>query len=175
VADSADVASERVEIVLADDHAMVRGGLRRVLDVEVDLSVVAEAGDVEAALDQTRKHQPGIVLLDLNMPGVPTLSAIPSFLEAAPGSAVVVLTMEADPGVARNALSLTGRVLFDRHSELDKLWAHVHDPPARLLSIDPSLPPGLADALDRALAKDPDQRPQSAGEFARSALGALAV
>src|SRR5690348_9375199 len=98
MADSTGVgaASERIRIVLADDHPLIRSGLRRVLDVEADLTVVGEAGDVEAALALTKTHQPRLVVLDLNMPGTPTLTAIPRFLQAAPGSAVVVLTMEAE-------------------------------------------------------------------------------
>lgn len=67
--------------------------------------MVGEAGDVEEALALTETHQPRVIVLDLNMPGTPTLTAIPRFLEAAPGSAVVVLTMQAEPGFARSALS----------------------------------------------------------------------
>ena len=93
--------SDPIRIVLADDHALIRSGLRRVLDGEADLAVVGEAGDVEAALALTERHQPRVVVLDLNMPGTPTLAAIPRFLGASPGSAVVVLTMEAEPGVER--------------------------------------------------------------------------
>jgi CheY-like chemotaxis protein len=93
-----------IEIVLADDHTMVRRGLRMVLDTEEGLTVVAEAGDVESALRATREHRPRVVVIDLNMPGDPTLPAIPRFLEAAPGVAVVVLTMETDPVFARRAL-----------------------------------------------------------------------
>jgi two-component system, NarL family, response regulator NreC len=91
-----------IEIVLADDHTMVRRGLRMVLDSEEGLTVVAEAGDIDAAL---RARNPRVVVLDLNMPGEPTLPAIPRFLEAAPGAAVVVLTMETDPAFARRALA----------------------------------------------------------------------
>jgi DNA-binding NarL/FixJ family response regulator len=109
VSDSADSGSERVEIVLADDHAMVRGGLRRVLESEADLRVVAEAGDVDGALRLTREHQPRIVVVDLHMPGAPTLDAIPAFLEAAPGCAVLVLTMESEPSSARWALGAGAR------------------------------------------------------------------
>lgn len=105
VADSGGHAPERVNIVLADDHALVRAGLRRVLEAEPGLSVVGEAGDVEGALRLTREHQPRIVLLDLHMPGAPTVESIPRFLEAAPRSAVLVLTMESDPRSARWALS----------------------------------------------------------------------
>ena len=104
-----DVLSDPIRIVLADDHALIRSGLRRVLDGEADLAVVGEAGDVEAALALTERHQPQVVVLDLNMPGTPTLAAIPRFLEASPGSAVVVLTMEAEPGFARTALSAGAR------------------------------------------------------------------
>jgi len=104
VADSAQ-ESEPVAIVLADDHAMVRSGLRRVLDSEAGLKVIAEAGDIQEALCQTRAHQPRLVLVDLHMPGGATLPAIPELLEAAPGCAVLVLTMESEPALARSALS----------------------------------------------------------------------
>jgi DNA-binding NarL/FixJ family response regulator len=92
-----------IEIVLADDHAMVRGGLRRLLDGEPDLRVVAEAGDVENALRHVEEHRPGIVVLDLNMPGTPTLPALPRFL--ATGVRIVVMTMQDDLAFAREALS----------------------------------------------------------------------
>jgi DNA-binding NarL/FixJ family response regulator len=107
--DSVANAYGRVDIVLADDHAMVRSGLRRVLDSERDFVVVAEAGDVETAIDAAREHQPHVVVLDLNMPGLPTLSAIPDFLTAAPGTAIIVLTMDAEPRYARSALRAGAR------------------------------------------------------------------
>jgi len=103
------VTSDRIAIVLADDHALIRSGLRRVLDRETDLTVVGEAADIETALALTERHRPGVVVLDLNMPGTPTLAAIPRFLEASPASAVVVLTMEAEPGFARTALGAGAR------------------------------------------------------------------
>jgi len=105
VASPVKVASVPVSIVIADDHAMVRSGLRVLLDAEPDLNVVAEAGDVSAALECARTHRPAVVVLDLNMPGEPSLPAIPRFLEAAPGTAVVMLTMQSEPAYAREALS----------------------------------------------------------------------
>jgi DNA-binding NarL/FixJ family response regulator/tRNA A-37 threonylcarbamoyl transferase component Bud32 len=99
-----DAPPEPVSIVLADDHAMVRSGLRALLDAEPDLCVVGEAADVDAALRETRTHRPTVVVLDLNMPGEPSLPAIPRFLDAAPGTAVVMLTMQDDPAYARDAL-----------------------------------------------------------------------
>ena len=105
VPDPDELPGSGIEIVLADDHTMVRRGLRMVLDAEPGLTVVAEAGDVDSALRATRERRPRVVVLDLNMPGDPTLPAIPRFLEAAPGVAVVVLTMESDPLFARRALA----------------------------------------------------------------------
>ena len=71
--------------------------------------------------------------------------------------------------------TLTGKLVFDRDSDLEKVWAHVHDPPPKLLSVRSDLPQGLDDVLKRALAKDPIERPQSAGEFARAASAALEI
>jgi two-component system, NarL family, response regulator NreC len=79
VANPAQVASAPIDIVIADDHAMVRAGLRLLLEADPGLRVVAEAGDVDGALEQTRTHGPAVVLLDLNMPGTRTLPAIPRF------------------------------------------------------------------------------------------------
>jgi two-component system response regulator NreC len=101
--DASDDA-QRVTIVLADDHAVVRRGLRLVLDGEENLEVVAEAGDVADALRYVRAHRPSVLVLDLNMPGEPSLPAIPRFLEGSPETAVVVLTMQEDPAFAREAL-----------------------------------------------------------------------
>jgi DNA-binding NarL/FixJ family response regulator len=108
-AHSDDDGREAIEIVLADDHTMVRHGLRMVLDAEEGLAVVAEAGDVDAALRRTRERQPAVVVLDLNMPGTATLPAIARFLDASPGCAVVVLTMESDANMARAALAAGAR------------------------------------------------------------------
>ena len=71
--------------------------------------------------------------------------------------------------------ALTGEVVFDRDSDLDKLWAHVHEPPPALLDVRPELPPALGSAVARALAKAPDERPQTAGELAAEARAGLAT
>jgi len=93
-------------IVVADDHAVVRAGLRLLLDAEEDLTVVAVAGDVDDALRLTRAHRADVLVLDLNMPGRPTLPEIPALAEL---TAVVVLTMQDDPAFARQALGAGAR------------------------------------------------------------------
>jgi two-component system response regulator NreC len=94
----------RLKIVLADDHPVVRSALRLLLDAEADLEVVAEAGTAEDALRYTRGHRPDVLVLDLIMPGRPSLEVIPEVRKAAPATAVVVLTMHDDPALARAAL-----------------------------------------------------------------------
>jgi two-component system response regulator NreC len=95
---------ERTKLVIADDHAVVRSGLRMLLDAEPDLEVVAEAGDVPSTLRYLRAHRPDVLVLDLHMPGEPSLKSIPALLEASPDTRIVVLTMQDDPAYAREAL-----------------------------------------------------------------------
>src|SRR3954452_25602996 len=92
-------------IVLADDHAVVRSGLKLLLESEDDLEVVAIAGTAEDALRYVRGHKPDVLILDLNMPGErKSLDIIPEVGQASTGTRVVVLTMQEDPACARHAL-----------------------------------------------------------------------
>jgi two-component system, NarL family, response regulator NreC len=96
--------SEQITVVIADDHAVVRKGLRLLIDAEDQLAVVAEAGTVPDALRMARAHRPGVLVLDLNMPGGSSLESIPDIRQQAPETAIVVLTMQNDPAFARRAL-----------------------------------------------------------------------
>ncbi len=92
-------------IVLADDHHVVRAGLRLLLDREDGLEVLAEASDAEGAVRAVLGHKPDVLVLDLTMPGpLTSLEAIPRALEVSPGTRIVVLTMQDDPQYARHAL-----------------------------------------------------------------------
>ncbi len=94
-----------ITIVLADDHAVVRSGLRMVLEREPGFEVVSEAGDADAALRTVLGHKPSVLVLDLNMPGtLSSLAAIPRVAEVSPETRVVVLTMQEDPEFARRSL-----------------------------------------------------------------------
>ena len=98
-------ANGDVRIVIADDHEVVRSGLRLLLEAEPGFEVVAEAGDVDGAVRYTLGHKPQVLVLDLNMPGTLTaFEAIAKAHEVSPGTQVVVLTMEDDPAFARSAL-----------------------------------------------------------------------
>ena len=104
VNESAAETPPAVRIVIADDHAVVRSGLRMLLDSEEAFEVVAEAGDVDAARRYVRGHHPAVLVLDLNMPGGSSLEAIPGLREEFPETQIVVLTMQDDPAFAREAM-----------------------------------------------------------------------
>jgi two-component system response regulator NreC len=93
-----------IRLVLADDHAVIRSALRMLLDAEPGLEVVAEAGDVESTVRYVRGHRPEVLILDLNMPGGPSLRALPEIQKASPETRIVVLTMQSEPIFAREAM-----------------------------------------------------------------------
>jgi len=102
--DGENASAERIRIVLADDHTVVRSGLRMLFDGQHDFEVVAEASDVESARRHIRGHHPCVLVLDLNMPGGSSLDAIPLIREESPDTQIVVLTMQQEPVFARKAL-----------------------------------------------------------------------
>jgi len=93
-------------IVLADDHKVVRSALHMLLEAEPDIEVVAEAGTADDAVRYARGHKPTVLILDLDMPGRPSLEAIPDIAEASPDTHIVILTMRSEPEFARQALKL---------------------------------------------------------------------
>ncbi len=99
-----DSESGTIRLVIADDHTVVRSALRLLLDAEPDLEVVAEAGDATAAVRYTLGHKPDVLILDLNMPGEPSLEAIPKVKDVSPSTEIVVLTMQDEPEFARTAI-----------------------------------------------------------------------
>lgn len=94
-----------VRIVLADDHVVVRAGLRLIIEGVEGWEVIAECGDAETAARLVRQHHPDVLVLDLVMPGRRPLEVVPELRRSSPDTRVVILTMEADPVIARRALA----------------------------------------------------------------------
>jgi NarL family two-component system response regulator LiaR len=91
------VSSEQIRVLLVDDHAVVRQGLRSFLELQDDsgalpIAVVGEASNGKEAIEQARIHQPDIVLLDLMMPEMNGLEATPRIMEVCPTARVLILT-----------------------------------------------------------------------------------
>jgi two-component system, NarL family, response regulator NreC len=95
-----------ITVVLADDHEVVRSGLRMLLESEAGIEVVAESGDVPSTLSEVELRRPDVLVLDLHMPGEPSLPAIPRLRERSPDTRVVVLTAQRDPSFAGEAMRL---------------------------------------------------------------------
>jgi two-component system, NarL family, response regulator NreC len=96
--------SRPLQIVLADDHELVRQGVRALLESEADLHVVAETGDGLAALDLVEKLRPDLLVADLMMPGLGGLELTRQALRRSPGTKVLILSMHAAEPFVREAL-----------------------------------------------------------------------
>ncbi len=94
----------KIRILLADDHAVLRAGLRALIHSQPGMEVVAEAADGPEAIRQAGETLPELALLDLSMPGMSGIAAIQQVREASPGTRVLVLTVHDDATYARAAL-----------------------------------------------------------------------
>ena len=94
-----------IRTVVVDDHAVVRAGLRLLLEAEKDIEVAAEAGDAREAVFEARAHKPDVILLDVVMPGRSGLEAIPDLLKESPESKILVLSMQDDAAYVREAFA----------------------------------------------------------------------
>ncbi|MGH2923152.1 MAG: response regulator [Solirubrobacterales bacterium] len=112
-------ANRAISVVLADDHAVVRSALRRLLDDEAGIEVVAEAGDAESAIRYSHGHRPAVLILDINMPGGSGLEAIAEVRRQSPETEIVMLTMQDDTASAREAVQagVRGYILKEAASD----------------------------------------------------------
>jgi two-component system, NarL family, response regulator NreC len=95
----------KTRIVIADDHAVVRAGLRALIDGQTDMQVVGEAGDASAAVAQVCDLKPDVVVLDISMGGGGGLKAQEKISAAMPGTKILFLSMHSDPAFVRTAIS----------------------------------------------------------------------
>lgn len=104
-----------IRVLVVDDHAVVRSGLRRVLDAEPDIETVGEAPDAERAVFEAIEHKPDVVLMDVVMPGKSGIEIIPALKQSVPETKILVLSMQDDPRYLREAFEAgaSGYVLKD--------------------------------------------------------------
>jgi two-component system response regulator NreC len=116
--DSSPGVARPVEVIIADDHTVVRDGIRAVLEREDgEFKVVAEAADIPSLIRAVREHKPDLLTLDLTMPGGSSLGALPQCFIAHPTMAVAILTMREDPEYARQALRAGARSYVLKEAE----------------------------------------------------------
>jgi len=92
-----------IRVLIVDDHAVVRSGLRRLLDAEPDIETVGEAPNADRAVFEALEGKPDVVLLDLMMPEKGGIEGMPALLQAVPEARVLVLSMQDDPRYVRAA------------------------------------------------------------------------
>jgi two-component system, NarL family, response regulator NreC len=139
-----DTESSPISVVLADDHEIVRDGIRMIIEAEDDMEVVAEAGDAETARRRVSGLKPRALVLDLNMPGVPSLEQIPAILEGSPDTVIVVLTMQDDPAFAREAFRRGAKGFVIKHAAGRELVQAIRDTTAGQTFVNPRLGAQLA-------------------------------
>ncbi len=150
--------SDPTTIVLADDHTVVRSALRMLLEAEPDFDVVAEAGNADDAIRYVLGHKPTVLILDLNMPGRPSLEAIPDIRKASPATEIVVLTMQNESAFARRALQAGVRGYVLKEAADAELVQAVHSAAAGETYLQPALGARMASEPDLERADDLTER-----------------
>jgi two-component system response regulator NreC len=94
-----------IRVLVVDDHAVVRSGIKLLLDRHDDIEVVGEAGNAQDAVFRVRELAPDVILLDLVMPGESGIEVLPKLLQEASGAKVLVLSMQDEPSYVREAFA----------------------------------------------------------------------
>jgi two-component system response regulator NreC len=97
--------THKIRVLIADDHAILRAGLRMLVNAQADMEVVSEAPDGEKAVQEVRETKPDVALLDLTMPRVGGMKALQEISRVCRETRVLVLTMHDDPAYLRSALA----------------------------------------------------------------------
>ena len=97
--------THKIRVMIADDHAILRAGLRMLVNAQADMEVVSEAPDGEKAVQTARETRPDVALLDLTMPRVGGMKALEEMARDCRETRVLVLTMHDDPAYLRSALA----------------------------------------------------------------------
>ena len=142
-----------VRVLIVDDHAVVRAGLRRVLDAEDGIETVSEASSAEEAIREARFHQPDVVLLDVVLPGRSGLEAAPDLRRAAPEAAILVLSMQDDPRYVREAFAAGASGYVLKEAADSEVVGAIREVAAGGRYVHPSLGARLAAAEAEAVAR----------------------
>jgi len=116
-----------ISVLVADDHSVVRQGIRHVLEGESDLKVCAEAADGEEVLELVEKHRPDLVMLDITMPRLSGLEALERIRAKYPGVKTVLISFRADPPIIQSAVSLGADGYLLKNARPDEILAAIRE------------------------------------------------
>jgi two-component system, NarL family, response regulator NreC len=163
----ADTSADQITVILADDHEVVRDGIRMIIQAEEDMEVVAEEGDAEAARRRVSGLRPSVLVLDLNMPGPSSMDTLPAIVECSPETAIVVLTMQEDPSFAREAFRRGAKGYVLKHAAGRELVEAIRETVAGRKYVNPR--------LGAQLASEPEGRPADLTPRESEVLGLIAA
>jgi two-component system, NarL family, response regulator NreC len=131
--------AEPLRVLIADDHAVVRAGLRVLLEREDGIQPVAEAATAQEAVESALSHRPDVVLMDVTMPGESGIDAIPRLLAGSPESKVLVLSMHDDPRYVRGAFAAGASGYILKEAADAELVAAIREVAAGATYVNPAL------------------------------------
>jgi two-component system, NarL family, response regulator NreC len=143
-----------ISVVVVDDHAVVRSGLRLLLDNQEDIEVVGEAGNAKDAIFRARALKPDVILLDVVMPGESGIEVLPKLLKESPETKVLILSMQDDPSYVREAFAAGANGYVLKEAADEEVVSAVREIAAGEHYVHPALGARLvaADAAERAAA-----------------------
>jgi two-component system response regulator NreC len=145
-----------IRVLLVDDHAVVRSGLRLLLDREEDIECAGEAATAEAAVREARELEPDVIVLDVTLPGQSGIDGMPSIQAAAPGARILVLSMQDDPSYVREAFAVGALGYVLKEAADAEVVAAVREVAQGGRYVHPALGARLAAAEAEALAREQD-------------------
>jgi two-component system response regulator NreC len=142
-----------IRVLVVDDHAVVRSGLRALLDREDEIAVVDEASTADEAVFRMIEHKPDVLLMDVTMPGTSGLEAIPKLLQASPATRVLMLSMHDDPRYVREAFAAGASGYVLKEAADTEVVAAIRTVAAGQSYVNPSLGARMAEAEAKSAAE----------------------
>ena len=167
---------QKITVLIADDHAILRAGLKMLINAQADMEVVAEAPDGDQAVRAARNTSPQVALMDLTMPGSGGMGALEEIARCCPDTRVLILSMHDDPAYLRSVLAAGARGYVLKRAVDMELLAAIRAVHRGGVYVDPSLAHVFVqDVLDKPATADRASRSlKILSERERQVLGLVA-